>query len=338
MPKGSKAKSTLGGRPSSWNARFYRRGNNDAAAQVVSPYAVLEKVEEEPSKQNEETNNGETTSNGEQTKTNGQGLMHANDASPPSIRTTTSGSQEDNNEGSSEDEAPWNLAGPRVKANNHNLYPLQPPEPTAPPGLILGQNWRDRNGGAQTNQSNYRRPREHQVQSTKGTYRQLTRVHEGIHISELEVGSIIYFEIVVKWIGTDPDPKKNPRVFQTSDGQWWYFKGRFWHVNSVHDQHVNCSPIYTYQGKGIKDKSEAIKREHLGILPKHIKKEEYKQQNAYEPVAMKRMKDPREKLSEKSCIHFTKEYSATFDTLMRIVGYCSDGARVAPMRAQFKCI
>lgn len=317
------------------NPRLRRCGNNDAAARIVSPYAVLEQVEKEPSKQDGEIRNGKATSNNEQTETDDQDVTKANDASPPSIKTTTSGSQEGHNEGSSEDDVGWTAAGPKVKKNNHTLRPLRPAETATPPGLIVG--WRSRDAGAQTNRSNYRAPRLHHVQSIRGTKRQLTRVHEGIHIADFKVGSIVYFEIVVKWIGNPPNPKDDHKAFQTPDCQWWLFKGRFWHVNSVHDEHINCSPIYTYKGKGIKNKSEAVKKEHIGILPTHIKKEEYNQQNAYEPVAMKNMRDPKEKLSENSFIYFTKQYSAGFDSLMRLAGHCSGGARVAALRAQFRC-
>lgn len=113
---------------------------------------------------------------------------------------------------------------------------------------------------------------------------------------------------------------------------------RIWHINSVHASHFNCSPCYTYTGNGIANKSDALKKEHIGILPWHIKREIYQPQNEYEPIEVAYMKAGSGKLSDKTYIHFTQQQSAGLNVPLRVVGYTRGSARIAALRAKFACV
>lgn len=126
-------------------------------------------------------------------------------------------------------------------------------------------------------------------------------------------------------------------TFRDPSGNLYMINDRIWHINSVHESHFNCSPCYTYTGNGIAKKSDALKKEHIGILPQHMKMEEYKKQNEYDPIEVTYMKTGAEKLSEVCYIHFTQQQSVGLNTAIRIVGYTKGSARIIALRARFGC-
>lgn len=164
------------------------------------------------------------------------------------------------------------------------------------------------------------------------------RIHYEISVEQVVKGVIIWHMDTRECY--NDNPKSSDDIFKSGDGQSHIRKGRFWYVDSVHEYHINELPIYTYQHKGIAQKSEAVKREHVGIRPLHMSAKDYVQQNNYPPLEMERMNNKKEKLDEMSFLHFTEQRSVSFNTPMRIVGKVvgASNARVAKLRGDHGCL
>lgn len=156
---------------------------------------------------------------------------------------------------------------------------------------------------------------------------------------DLLEGTIVWHTDIRECSDKPATMKDGTKLLESSEGHKALLKGRYFCILKAFEWHINEVPMYGYEGYGITKKSEYVKNEHVGVRPLHIPAKEYKKQNRYEPLEVESMKDPNEKLSDMTVLHFVEQRSTSFEIRMRIVGKFTPAsiARLRKLRTDAGC-